>query len=149
MDRIDRKEISVPAILKKFDDVRWEKIGTFFDIDNASLPGIKTVKEAEISILFDSSQCKRFGAVLEKWPPVTFDWHYEADEIFYIISGGPLKVTCEEKMMEGSAGDVFLFTRGTDLIFETKNELVGLTIHYPTFEEIIKRYKDYAKEPNR
>ena len=139
----------MPAILKKFDDVRWEKIGTFFDIDNSALPGVKAVKEAEVSILFDSSQCKQFGAVLEKWPPVIFDWHYEADEIFYIISGGPLKVTCEEKVMEGSAGDVFLFTRGTDLNFEIKNELVGLTIHYPTFEEILKRYKEYAEETKK
>ena len=134
----------MPAIIRKAEDIKWEKIGNFFDIDDEALPGVKALKEAEVSILFDSAQCKQFGSVLEKWPPVTFKWHYECDEIFYIISGGPLKVTCEGEVMEGSAGDVFLFTRGTDLTFEIKNELVGLTIHYPTFEEILKRYKEYA-----
>jgi ethanolamine utilization protein EutQ (cupin superfamily) len=134
----------VPAIIKKAEDIKWEKIGNFFDIDDEALPGVKALKEAEVSVLFDSSQCKQFGSVLEKWPPVTFAWHYECDEIFYIISGGPLQVTCAGEVMEGSAGDVFLFTRGTDLTFEIKNELIGLTIHYPTFEEILKRYKEYA-----
>lgn len=137
------------AILRKSEDIKWEKIGNFFDIDDEALPGVKALKEAEVSILFDVSQCKYFGAVLEKWPPVTFNWHYECDEIFYIISGGPLKVTCEGKVMEGAAGDVFLFTRGTDLTFEIKNELVGFTIHYPTFEEILKRYKDYAEQSKK
>jgi ethanolamine utilization protein EutQ (cupin superfamily) len=136
----------VPAIIRKAEDIKWEKIGNFFDIDDEALPGVKALKEAEVSILFDSSQCKQFGSVLEKWPPVTFKWHYECDEIFYIISGGPLKVTCEGEVMEGSAGDVFLFTRGTDLTFEIKSELIGLTIHYPTFEEILKRYKEYAEK---
>ena len=139
----------MPVILRKFDDVKWEKIGTFFNIDDPAFPDIKAVKEAEVSTLFDSSQCKQFGAVLEKWPPVIFDWHFEADEIFYIISGGPLKVTSEGKVMEGSAGDVFLFTRGTDLTFEVKNEMVGLTIHYPTFEEILNRYKEYAEKSEK
>jgi ethanolamine utilization protein EutQ (cupin superfamily) len=145
----NRKEKIVPVILRKFDDVKWEKIGTFFNIDDPAFPDIKAVKEAEVSTLFDSSQCKQFGAVLEKWPPVIFDWHFEADEIFYIISGGPLKVTSEGKVMEGSAGDVFLFTRGTDLTFEVKNEMVGLTIHYPTFEEILNRYKEYAEKSEK
>ena len=136
----------MPAIIRKAEDIKWEKIGNFFDIDDGALPGVKVLKEAEVSLLFDSSQCKQFGSVLEKWPPVTFKWHYECDEIFYIISGGPLKVTCEGEIMEGSAGDVFLFTRGTYLTFEIKNELVGLTSHYPTFEEILKRYKEYAEK---
>ena len=136
----------MPAIIRKAEDIKWEKIGNFFDIDDEALPGVKALKEAEVSVLFDSSQCKQFGSVLEKWPPVTFKWHYECDEIFYIISGGPLKVTCEGEVMEGSAGDVFLFTRGTDLTFEIKSELIGLTIHYPTFEEILKRYKEYAEK---
>jgi len=139
----------VTAIVRKSDDIKWEKIGTFFDIDDEALPGVKALKEAEVSILFDSSQCKHFGAVLEKWPPVTFNWHYESDEIFYIISGGPMKVTCEGKVMEGSAGDVFLFTRGTDLTFEIKNGLVGLTVYYPTFEEIFKRYQEFAERSKK
>lgn len=136
----------MPALIRKAEDIKWEKIGNFFDIDDEALPGVKALKEAYVSILFDSSQCKQFGSVLEKWPPVTFTWHYECDEIFYIISGGPLRVTCEGEVLEGSAGDVFLFTRGTDLTFEIQNELTGLTIYYPTFEEIIKRYKAYAEK---
>jgi ethanolamine utilization protein EutQ (cupin superfamily) len=135
----------VPAILRKAEDAKWEKIGNFFTIDDEKLPGAKSLKEAQVSMLFDSSQCKRFGSVFEKWPPVTFSWHYECDEIFYIVSGGPLKVTCDGEVMEGSAGDVFLFTRGTDLKFEIKSDLVGLTIYYPTFEEILERYKEYAE----
>jgi len=95
------------AILRKSEDIKWEKIGNFFDIDDEALPGVKALKEAEVSILFDSSQCKYFGSVLEKWPPVTFDWHYECDEIFYILSGGPIRVTCEGKVMEGSDGMFF------------------------------------------
>ena len=139
----------MPAILKKSEDVKWEKIGTFFEIDDDALPGVKALKEAEVSMLFDSSQCKHFGAVLEKWPPVTFDWHYECDEVFYIISGGPMQVTCDGEVMEGEAGDIFLFTRGTDLKFEIKNALVGLTFHYPTFEEIFKRYQEYADQSKK
>jgi ethanolamine utilization protein EutQ (cupin superfamily) len=139
----------VTAILKKSEDIKWEKIGTFFDIDDKALPGVAALKEAEVSMLFDSSQCKHFGAVLEKWPPVTFDWHYECDEIFYILSGGPMKVTCDGEVMEGSAGDSFLFTRGTDLKFEIKNALVGLTFHYPTFEEIFKRYQERADQSKK
>jgi len=26
---------------------------------------------------------------------------------------------------------------------------VGLTFHYPTFEEIIKRYQEYAEQPKK
>lgn len=139
----------MPAFLKKFADARWEKVGNFFDIDENALPGFKALKEAQVSMLFDSSQCKQFGAVLEKWPPVTFDWHYECDEIFYIVSGGPMKVTCEGNVLEGAVGDAFFFTRGTNLTFEIKNELVGVTVYYPTFEEILNRYKEYAAQPQK
>ena len=134
------------AILRKAADIKWEKVGKYFDIDDEALPGVKELKQAEASVLFDFSEGKHFGAVFEKWPPVTFDWHYECDELFYIISGGPIIVTCEGKVMEGSAGDIFLFNRGTDLRFEIKSELVGLTIHYPSFEEIFSRYKAYAEK---
>lgn len=135
----------MPAILRKAQDIKWEKVGNFFAIDDEALPGAKAVKEAQVSMLFDQTQCHDFGSVFEKWPPVTFTWHYECDVIFYIISGGPLSVTCNGEIMEGSPGDLFLFTRGTNLTFENKSELTGLTIHYPTFEEILKRYKDYAE----
>jgi len=139
----------VPAILRKAEDIKWEKVGNFFDIDDEALPGVKALKEAQVSILFDQTQCSQFGSVFEKWPPVKFIWHYECDEIFYIISGGPLIVTCNGEVLEGSAGDVFLFTRGTDVTFEIKSELIGLTIHYPSFEEILKRYKEYAQHMHK
>jgi hypothetical protein len=29
--------------------------------------------------------------------------------------------------------------------FEVKNELIGLSIHYPTFEEILKRYREHVE----
>ncbi len=139
----------MPAILRKAEDVKWEKIGNFFDADDERLPGIKAVQEAQISILFDTALCKHFGSVFEKWPRVTFSWHFECDEIFYIVSGGPLKITCEGTVLEGKAGDVFLFTRGTDLTFEVKEELLGLSIYYPTFEEILERYKEYARKSQK
>lgn len=135
----------MPALVRKFQDAQWEKIGTFFDVPDEALPGAKALKDVQVSILFDQNQCACFGAVFEKWPPLTFTWHYECDQIFYIISGGPLRVTCNGELLEGSAGDVFLFTRGTDVTFENKSELIGLSIHYPAFEEILKRYKEYAE----
>jgi len=139
------KEDQVPAILRKAQDAKWEKVGNFFDMADEALPGVKALKDVQVAMLFDQSQCTHFGSVFEKWPPVKFDWHYECDQIFYIISGGPLCATCNGESLEGSAGDVFLFTRGTDVTFESKSELVGLTIHYPAFEEILKRYKEYAE----
>jgi ethanolamine utilization protein EutQ (cupin superfamily) len=135
----------MPAFMQKTRDVTWEKIGKFIDIDNAKLEGVSALKQAEVSILFDSRHCENIGSVLERWPKVTFNWHYECDEIFYIVEGGPIRVTCEGKILEGGAGDIFLFNRGTDLTFEILGELVGLTVHFPKFEEIYKRYKNRAE----
>ena len=135
----------MPAFMQKTRDVTWEKIGKFIDIDNAKLEGESALKQAEVSILFDSRHCENIGSVLERWPKVTFNWHYECDEIFYIVEGGPIRVTCEGKILEGGAGDIFLFNRGTDLTFEILGELVGLTVHFPKFEEIYQRYKNRAE----
>jgi ethanolamine utilization protein EutQ (cupin superfamily) len=135
----------MPAFMQKTKGVKWEKIGKFIDIDDEKLKGVSALKQAEVSILFDSRQCENIGSVLERWPKVTFNWHYECDEIFYIVEGGPIRVTCEGKVLEGGAGDIFLFTRGTDLRFEIFGELIGLTVHYPKFEEIYQRYKKRAE----
>ena len=83
------------TIFRKSADINWQKIGDFIDIDDADLPGVKELKEAQASIIFDFAETDRFGAVFEKWPPVKFDWHYECDEMFYILSGGPIIVTCD------------------------------------------------------
>jgi ethanolamine utilization protein EutQ (cupin superfamily) len=131
--------------MQKTRGITWEKIGKFIDIDNAKLEGVSALKQAEVSILFDSRHCENIGSVLERWPKVTFNWHYECDEIFYIVEGGPIRVTCEGKILEGGAGDIFLFNRGTDLTFEILGELVGLTVHFPKFEEIYQRYKNRAE----
>jgi len=135
----------MPAFMQKTRGVKWEKVRKFIDIDDSKLEGVSALKQAEVSILFDSRNCENIGSVLERWPRVTFNWHYECDEIFYIVEGGPIRVTCEEKVIEGSAGDIFLFTRGTDLKFEILGKLIGLTVHYPKFEEIYKRYKKRAE----
>jgi len=135
----------MPAFMQKTKGVKWEKIGKFIDIDNAKLEGVSALKQAEVSILFDSRHCENIGSVLERWPKVAFNWHYECDEIFYIVEGGPIRVTCEGKILEGGAGDIFLFNRGTDLTFEILGELVGLTVHFPKFEEIYQRYKNRAE----
>lgn len=134
------------TLLRKAKDIQWAKIGEFIDIDDADLPGVKELKDAEASVIFDFKETNRFGAVFEKWPAVTFDWHYECDELFHIVSGGPIVVTSDGEVLEGEAGDTFFFTRGTNLKFEIKNELQGLTVHYPDFEEILGRYKEYAKQ---
>jgi len=76
------KEEIMPAFMQKTRDVTWEKIGMFIDIDNAKLEGVSALKQAEVSILFDSRHCENIGFVLERWPKVTFNWHYECDEIF-------------------------------------------------------------------
>jgi len=134
------------TLLRKAKDIQWSKIGNFIDIDDDDLPGIRELKNAEASIIFGFEETNRFGAVFEKWPAVTFDWHYECDELFHIISGGPIIVTCDGEVFEGGAGDTFFFTRGTDLKFEIKNGLTGITVHYPDFEEILGRYKAYAQQ---
>ena len=134
------------TIFRKSADINWQKIGDMIDIDDADLPGVKELKGAQASIIFDFAETDRFGAVFEKWPAVKFDWHYECDEMFYILSGGPIIVTCEGEVMEGGAGDAFYFTRGTNLTFDIKSELTGLTVHYPDFGTILGRYKEYAKQ---
>ncbi|MFC1591157.1 cupin domain-containing protein [Thermodesulfobacteriota bacterium] len=134
------------TILRKSRDMQWAKIGEHIDIDDADLPGVRELKAAEAAVILDFAETDHFGAVFEKWPAVSFDWHYECDEMFYIVSGGPIKVICDGEEMEGAAGDTFYFTRGTDLRFEIKAELTGLTVHFPDFATILGRYKEYAQQ---
>jgi uncharacterized cupin superfamily protein len=136
----------VPAYLKKLKEAKWVTVGDVWDIPDDALPGLKEVKRAQASINFGTPEVKGMGCVYEKWKPVSFNWHYECDEIFYVVEGGPIKVFHQEEELRGNAGDVFLFTRGTDVRFEIVNELIGLTVTFPSFEEIIERYRDYAEK---
>ena len=47
------KEDQVPAILRKAQDAKWEKVGSFFDIADEALPGVKALKDVQVSMLFD------------------------------------------------------------------------------------------------
>jgi ethanolamine utilization protein EutQ (cupin superfamily) len=88
----------------------------------------------------------RFGITLEKSPPGPPIKHkFDYDEASYIVSGGPLRITCNGKTMEGYAGDFFIFPKGTEIIGEAVKEFTYITIHYPPLDLLIKdREKKYG-----
>jgi len=81
----------------------------------------------------------RFGVTLEKSPPGPPIKHkFDYDELSYIVSGGPLRITFEGRVMEGHAGDFFIFPKGSEIIGEAVNEFVYLTVHFPPLDLLIK-----------
>ncbi|MBN1847279.1 MAG: cupin domain-containing protein [Deltaproteobacteria bacterium] len=81
----------------------------------------------------------RFGITLEKspaGPPINHRFDY--DEVGYILSGGPLRVTCEGETYEAHPGDFIIFTKGTEIVGEAVNAFDYLTIHYPPLDILIK-----------
>ena len=104
-----------------------EKEAPTFDWHYDSLPGVKALKEAEVSMLFDSSQCKHFGAVLEKWPPVTFDWHYDREEICYILEGKAVITPKPGEEITIERGDLVRFPAGLDCTWQI---LEAIEKHY-------------------
>ena len=97
-----------------------------------------TIKVAKIvdSTTFDEP---RFGITLEKSPPGppvkhTFDY----DEVGIILSGGPLRVTCDGITYEAFPGDFVIFTKGTEIIGEAVNEFTYITVHFPPIDLLIK-----------
>ncbi len=81
----------------------------------------------------------RFGITLEKSPPGPPVKHrFDYDEVGYILSGGPLRVTCEGETYEAYAGDFIIFPRGTEIVGEAVNEFTYITIHFPPLDLLIK-----------
>ncbi|MBW2184422.1 MAG: DUF861 domain-containing protein [Deltaproteobacteria bacterium] len=63
---------------------------------------------------------------------------FDYDEVSYIVSGGPLRITCNGKTMEGYAGDFFIFPKGTEIIGQAVNEFEYITFHFPPLDVIMK-----------
>ena len=85
----------------------------------------------------------RFGITLEKSPPGPPVKHrFDYDEVGYILSGGPLRVTCEGKTFEAYPGDFIIFTKGTEIIGEAVNDFKYITIHYPPLDLLIKKREE-------
>jgi len=81
----------------------------------------------------------RFGITLEKSPPrPPVKNRFDYDEVGIILSGGPLRVTCEGETFEAHAGDFIVFTKGTEIIGEAVNEFTYITVHYPPLDLLIK-----------
>jgi ethanolamine utilization protein EutQ (cupin superfamily) len=81
----------------------------------------------------------RFGITLEMSPPGPPVKHrFDYDEVGYIISGGPLRVTCEGRTYEAYPGDFIIFTKGTEIIGEAVNAFTYITVHFPPIDLLIK-----------
>ena len=81
----------------------------------------------------------RFGITLEKSPPGPPIKHrFDYDEVGYILSGGPLRVTCEGETFEAHPGDFIIFTKGTEIIGEAVHAFDYITVHYPPLDVLIK-----------
>jgi len=104
-----------------------------------------TIKVARIADSKTFSEM-RFGVTLEKSPPGPPIKHkFDYDEVSYIVSGGPLRITCNGKTMDGHAGDFFIFPKGTEIIGHAINDFVYITCHYPPLDLMIKeREKKYG-----
>jgi ethanolamine utilization protein EutQ (cupin superfamily) len=88
----------------------------------------------------------RFGITLEKSPPGPPVKHrFDYDEVGYILSGGPLRVTCEGETFEANAGDFIVFTKGSEIVGEAVNAFTYITVHFPPLDLLIKeREKKYG-----
>jgi ethanolamine utilization protein EutQ (cupin superfamily) len=135
------------VLLRKVGLTKWEKVGEFSQAGESQVPRLDGLQEVGVSVLFGAGGSPHCGAAFEKWPPMKTEWHYESGQVFYIVSGGPLRVTWDGQTLEGGPGDVFLFSRGTEVTFEVVKELVALAVYHPSFEEILHRYREHAVEP--
>jgi ethanolamine utilization protein EutQ (cupin superfamily) len=136
------REVIVPVFLEKMSSAKWDKVGNFFQSDDPTLPGALDTREVAVSLLFALGSGRHLSATFETWPPTTIDWHYESDQVLYIISGGPVRVTWEGHTLEGGPGDVLLFTRGTSLTIEIVHEAVTLAVYHPSFDETLRRSQE-------
>jgi len=129
----------MPASIIRGDSLQFGGYG----FEHINLPANRpaywdTIKVAKIVDSTTFSEA-RFGITLEKSPPGppvkhTFDY----DEVGYILSGGPLRVTCGEETFEAHPGDFVVFTKDTEIIGEAVNEFTYITVHYPPLDVLIK-----------
>ena len=97
-----------------------------------------TIKVARIAESTSTTQ-GNFGVTFEKSPPGPVIKHkFDYDEVSYIVSGGPLRITCNGKTMEGYSGDFFIFPKGTAIIGQAVNEFEYITFHFPPLDVIMK-----------
>ena len=129
------------VILKKSSSAEWGD--AYFGIGELDIPNVEALKKAKTALIIDGDN---FGVALERYEPVSFDWHYECDEVFYLISGGPIKVTCEGKTVDQNPGDFIYISNGSDVHFEIVNEMFGITFVYPSLGEILERFKGKYKK---
>ena len=82
----------------------------------------------------------RFGISFEKAPACAPFLHRfaEYEEVLYIVSGGPLRITYKGQTMDGVAGDFFIFPQGDEIMWEIVRDVVYITCHYPPVDLIIK-----------
>jgi len=81
-----------------------------------------------------------FGISFEKAPPCAPFKHRfaEYEEVLYIVSGGPLRVTYKGQVLDGLAGDFFIFQEGEEIMWEVVKDVVYITCHYPPVDLIIR-----------
>ena len=98
-----------------------------------------TVKVAKIVDSTTFSE-PRFGISFEKAPACAPFKHRfaEYEEVLYLVSGGPLRITSKGQVLDGLAGDFFIFQEGEEIIWEIVKEVVYITCHYPPVDLIIK-----------
>ena len=130
------------VILKKLETAEWHD--GYPGMDELDIPNVEALKKAKTALLVNG---EHFGVGLERYEPVSFDWHYEHDEVFYLISGGPFRVTCEGKTVAQNPGDIIYISKGSDVHFEIVDTIFGITFVYPSLGEIIDRLrKKYKKK---
>lgn len=127
--------------LKRSQTAEWQ-VG-YPGMDDLDMPHVEILKKAKTALIIDG---ENFGIGLEKYPASSFDCSYECDEVYYLISGGPAKITCEGKTVEQNPGDFIYITRGSDIHFEIANEMYIITFVYPSLGEIVERYREKYKK---
>lgn len=129
----------MPATIIKGDAL---KFGTY-GFEHINLPSGRpeywdTVKVAKIVDSTTFSE-PRFGITLEQSPPGPPVKHvFDYDEVGYILSGGPLRVTCGDETFEAYPGDFVVFPKGTEIIGQAVNAFTYITVHYPPLDMLIK-----------
>jgi len=131
----------MPVILKKSEAAEWQD--GYPGMDDLDMPHVEVLKNAKTALIING---EHFAVGLEKYKPGSFDSHYECDEVYYLISGGPIKVTCEGETFVQKPGDFMYISKESDVHFEIGNEMFIITFVYPSLGEIVERYRKKYKK---